>query len=167
MPNTEETLRRKRAGLCVTCGKREPKPNRVQCQACLDRKKQYAKDNAEHIKQVSKQYAHANYIKDPTKVYARLYERRLKAKCILGGRCVGCGNTDHRVLEFNHKVDGDGTRHRNEIGPATTQLVNWIIKYPEQAKDRIELLCANCHAIRHSYFRHVESRVVVKSCHAA
>ncbi len=61
----------------------------------------------------------------------------------LGGGCADCGETDVTVLQFDHiRGDGhcEGDRRR---GGKTT--VSWILAHPEEAKDKYQVLCANCH----------------------
>lgn len=73
---------------------------------------------------------------------------KCKAVEILGGACVWCGQQDVRVLEFDH-INNDGKKHRAESrihGGAGT--ATWIIAVPEEAQQRIQVLCANCHAIK-------------------
>ncbi len=70
---------------------------------------------------------------------------------ILGGACVVCGNTDVRVLEFDH-INNNGKQHRERIwgnvGGGGTGTPFWVVAYPEEANEELQLLCANCHAIK-------------------
>lgn len=73
---------------------------------------------------------------------------KCKAIELLGGTCVWCGNFDVRVLEFDH-INNDGKQHRLEINEHSKPIMTrWIIKHPEEARQRIQVLCANCHAIK-------------------
>ena len=78
--------------------------------------------------------------------------RRFKAYALLGGKCAICGTDDPMVLEFNHK-NGGGNRHREEVG---APMRNWVIHNPEEAREKLELLCANCHRRLHSSFNILE-----------
>jgi hypothetical protein len=73
--------------------------------------------------------------------------RRSAALDLLGGECASCGNSDKRVLQFNHK-NLDGAHHHNSDRGANSgpQLVAKILsgKVDHQA---LEILCANCHMI--------------------
>ena len=81
----------------------------------------------------------------------------LRAQALFGGCCTVCGENDPRLLEFDHK-NNDGAQHRKEIasGGRGFSLVNWILNNPVQAKDKLDLLCANCHAKRHSIFNRLD-----------
>lgn len=74
------------------------------------------------------------------------YRRRLRAIEFLGGACSRCGNGDVRVLEIDH-VKGDGNLDRRigrDQGVACTELAKGIAP-----QGKYQLLCANCHCIKH------------------
>lgn len=77
--------------------------------------------------------------------------RIITAQAILGGQCVECGESDPAVLEFDH-INNDGKEHRKETG--RVPIVDWILRNQEEALERLQLLCANCHARKHSVFKH-------------
>ena len=81
--------------------------------------------------------------------------RRLRAFEVLGGVCEICGMSDPMVLEINHRYN-DGGAHRKEIGTGGTALQLWILNNEEEAKQRLQLLCANCHVRLTSVFNKVE-----------
>ena len=63
-------------------------------------------------------------------------ERRLTGIVLLGGRCVDCGCTDDRVLQFDHIDDVSGSIPKL-VGKAFLDELR-----------KCELVCANCHLIR-------------------
>lgn len=67
---------------------------------------------------------------------------RLKLIGILGGKCVDCGLSDVRVLQFNHK---DRTL---KVRTPSAMLTWRRYVYYEKQIDNLELVCANCHIIR-------------------
>jgi hypothetical protein len=69
--------------------------------------------------------------------------RELRNTVILGygGKCVCCGDSRFRYLQFDH-VDGGGVSHRREVGN-TWYLMKWIVA--NHFPGTIQLLCANCH----------------------
>lgn len=71
--------------------------------------------------------------------------RKCRAVEILGGACVECGQTDVRILEFDH-INNDGKQHRAETRINNMPL--WVVNHPEEAKKRIQVLCACCHAYK-------------------
>ncbi len=71
------------------------------------------------------------------------HRRRMSAVNLLGGKCVGCGINDPRVLEFDH------------IFPVSQGLLKYVPQHSRRnfrvvlahPKD-FQLLCANCHQIK-------------------
>ncbi len=73
-------------------------------------------------------------------------ELREVARAVLGSKCNKCGNDDRRVLEFDHIK----ALHRRTNGirfgyPIEADLKD-LIRNPKSPK--LQLLCANCHAIK-------------------
>jgi 5-methylcytosine-specific restriction endonuclease McrA len=84
-----------------------------------------------------KEHYHARYLGDKRNQQRQALRHRAIAK--LGGACVACGNTDERVLQFDHIVPCAG--HRGDHKQLMRDVAYGIT-------DNIRLLCANCHAIR-------------------
>ena len=61
---------------------------------------------------------------------------------MLGGKCVHCGNTDHRCLQVDH-IDGGGTKERKEFD--ANSLYRKIVRGHKRG---YQLLCANCNWIK-------------------
>lgn len=78
--------------------------------------------------------------------------RRLQAIEALGGKCLVCGFDDERALQFDHIIPvrrrEAGTR--NHGGCLQSFEFKAIIEGEEH---QIQLLCANCHAIKTSQDR--------------
>ena len=73
--------------------------------------------------------------------------QKRKAKIISdrGGKCEGCGYDDVRALQWHHTVPLKGDRKEYN------RLQNKSYKGMKEHTDKhCELLCANCHLIRHS-----------------
>ena len=67
---------------------------------------------------------------------------KLAAINLLGGKCVACGwDKDPWVLQFHHKDDN------KEFGLSEKMNISWEKMKKEALK--CELLCANCHAMKH------------------
>ncbi len=90
-------------------------------------------------------------------VYRRYYQRerdrllqpdkaRREAVIVaLGGKCVRCGYAhDIRALVLDHK-DGRGDLDRKRIG---TRIARYYSVHIDEAKDRLQVLCANCNMIK-------------------
>lgn len=73
----------------------------------------------------------------------RWKKRKVKAIEYLGGKCKDCNNIFHpNVFEFHHR-DGE----IKEANWTKTRLWSWDRVLKEL--DKCDLLCANCHRIRH------------------
>jgi 5-methylcytosine-specific restriction endonuclease McrA len=68
--------------------------------------------------------------------------------------CADCGDKRPEVLHVEHK-NNDGKAHRKSLGKggngAGMRIWRWVIQNPKQARDSLELVCANCHCIRTSW----------------
>lgn len=65
----------------------------------------------------------------------------------LGGCCVKCGYTeDIRALQLDH-INGDGYKDRREKGKCG-KVYRYYVKNIDEAKEVLQVLCANCHAIK-------------------
>jgi hypothetical protein len=60
---------------------------------------------------------------------------------IHGGACIDCGNSDIRVLQFHHRNGG-----REFCCSQVTRKMETLI----EETSKCDLLCANCHRIRHA-----------------
>ena len=93
----------------------------------------------------NKKYRYNNDIEFKKKIVKDKREwgrlRRFEAMELLGGKCVRCGFSDWRALQFDH-IDGGGTRDRKGKD-------NWVIlKRIKSGKFRYQLLCANCNWLK-------------------
>lgn len=70
----------------------------------------------------------------------RRQEHRNKAIEYLGGKCKDCGNTDNRVLVFDHITDDKECNVPTLFGKKWERI--------KKELDKCELVCANCHLIR-------------------
>lgn len=108
--------------------------------------KQYHQEHRAEIMARKARYYHDN----PSKHALDNARMRLKAYSILGDRCAVCGETDPKTLQFDH-VNNDGAEHGREIGDKQrASIPRWIVNNQMEARSRIQLLCGNCHARKHS-----------------
>jgi 5-methylcytosine-specific restriction endonuclease McrA len=70
------------------------------------------------------------------------FRRREQAIQYLGGKCIDCGNLDHRVFEFHHAEE------RRNNGATVGSLFQGSWGRLKEELDKCELLCANCHKIK-------------------
>ncbi|SRR6266436_7329492 len=59
-----------------------------------------------------------------------------------GGKCVSCGFSDWRALQFDH-VNSEGREHRN-----FTRKHSFLAEIIADTSGRYQLLCANCNQIK-------------------
>jgi hypothetical protein len=99
----------------------------------------------------SKTHSHgkASVCKSCFNIYCqqRWIERKIKAIIYKGSKCVDCGlsypNTHYAVYEFHHL-----NPEQKEFNWTKMRLRNWDSVKKEL--DKCDLLCANCHRIRHT-----------------
>lgn len=72
-------------------------------------------------------------------------EKREKIIRYLGAKCVKCQyDKDIRALVLDHK-NGDGEKDRKEKG---SKIQRYYILHLEEAKNNLQVLCANCNVIK-------------------
>ena len=81
--------------------------------------------------------------------YVRNRERLFQ---LLGDKCVICGFSDKRALEFDH-INGGGSKQRRILRDSNKYMSNkdihgYYIRRPELAKKELQVLCANCNRIK-------------------
>jgi len=96
-------------------------------------------------REISQRYAH-RHPGYKTSAYRKARRRAIKA---LGGACVQCGNADIRALEIDH-VNGGGIAERKRV-----QYYSFYVTVP--TRHDLQILCANCHAIKDWERRHGHS----------
>lgn len=113
------------------------------CKACL-KKRRNTEKYREYIRDYQKIYSRKNRILPDGTHINQFY--RTEAIKILGGKCIVCGISDRRVLQFDHiKPVLRKSWQRNEL--TTSRAVSFSI-FKHKKTDNIQLLCANCHCIK-------------------
>ena len=83
------------------------------------------------------------YLKSPKRPWR---DTRNQLINILGGfKCVRCGFLDSRALVIDH-IYGGGTQEQKAVGRRA--LNDYYLKHPEEAKEKLQILCANCNMIK-------------------
>lgn len=81
-----------------------------------------------------------------------------RTKClffILGGyKCVKCGFRDHRGLEKDH-INDDGYLDNQRFSDDRSRDLYYVC-HPEEARKKLQVLCANCNAIKEKNRREIE-----------
>jgi hypothetical protein len=92
----------------------------------------------------------ALYAADPSQraEHARVIHWRLKLAAIqaLGGRCIGCGETNPLVLSINH-INGTGVPHGKRHGPLHALTIFRAIRDGKMDMTSIDLRCMNCQVL--------------------
>lgn len=70
---------------------------------------------------------------------------------LLGASCICCGETYFDYLQLDH-IHNDGAGHRRELGArGAAKIYSWALRNQDQVKDRLQILCANCHLFKTRY----------------
>jgi len=77
-------------------------------------------------------------------------ERRQKDRITLfdtlGRKCIFCGYSDIRALQFDH-INGGGRRESLRHGNGQL-MIRYYSRHPEEAREKLQVLCANCNWIK-------------------
>jgi hypothetical protein len=113
-----------------------------------EEKREYYKKNAKRLKEKTKKYRLSNpekYIETHKKT---LLNKKIQAMQILGGViCKKCGYNDNRALQFDH-ISGGGRLEKRTNNLTTTGIIRKIIRNPDEAIKKYQVLCANCNTIK-------------------
>ena len=105
----------------------------------------YYRRHKEAIKTYNKVYS----LTENSKLSHRKYSFKVRSGLVnlLGGKCVDCGyDKDIRVLELDH-INNDGNIDRKRF-PTSFTLWLYYHTHPEEAKLKLQVLCANCNRIK-------------------
>jgi hypothetical protein len=69
---------------------------------------------------------------------------RQKLVEMLGGVCARCGFADKRALQIDH-INGDGANDRKLLRGG---IFAYYLDVPEHAREKLQVLCANCNWIK-------------------
>lgn len=110
-------------------------------------KKNYLENIDEERKKLKKYYYENVKILSEKRSIKRI-EEKIHAMNILGGIvCKHCGCVDIRYLQIDH-IHTNSKNKREKL--ITNQIHKNIIKNPEQAKLKYQVLCGNCNTIKRS-----------------
>ena len=93
-------------------------------------------------------------------------KKRLRLLDMLGRRCsnpdclVPGGCTEIRALQLDH-INGGGTQELKVFRGATT-LYTYYILHPDVAKQRLQILCANCNWIKRYKMKEHTKRIILR-----
>lgn len=84
---------------------------------------------------------------------------RINLFMILGDVCNNCGFSDKRALQFDH-INGGGNKEAKEF-KGNSQMLRFYSKKPELAKEKLQVLCANCNWIKKHDRKEVTKRTII------
>lgn len=116
-------------GLCIACGENSPADGKQWCQLCYDGRNEW--------------YATSDYRDRYIDIRA---DHKIQVFENYGNKCSCCGENEHWFLTIDH-INGDGNKHRKEIGKAGSGFYKWLID--NQFPDGFQLLCHNCNMGKH------------------
>ena len=81
-----------------------------------------------------------------------LLEERRAVLIAYGGKCVRCGESRFGCLELDH-INDDGKLHRKQMKEdGFRNFTQWLYRKNYLNDPRLQILCANCHSLKHSPF---------------
>lgn len=92
-----------------------------------------------------KSYRNRPGVRETMNMSMRAYMKRTRLRLIevLGNKCSQCGFTDMRCLQIDH-INGYG----HKTGHSYHTDIRYYLKHPEEAKQKLQVLCANCNWIK-------------------
>lgn len=139
---------------CKRCEKEKTLDKFTACNSTKDRLQAWCKICRNEIRKIARKEKKGCYAteqeryKDKHLILCRkLYYRRKKQAmehyCPNGIKCASCGFDDIRVLSIDH-VDGNGTRHRQELRGVS--IYKWLVA--NNFPPGFQVLCMNCQFIK-------------------
>ena len=104
---------------------------------------EYAKEK-KRIWRLKQYHSNREVEKEKMRNYMRSFRPRLLQ--LLGDKCVKCGFSDVRALQIDH-IGGGGLKEL-KVFKNNTAMYRFYLDHPIQAKRRLQILCANCNAIK-------------------
>ena len=111
--------------------------------------KEYNRTHKEENKTRMREYYRNNNQYKTSQLMQKKYhykKSKLKLFEILGSQCVRCGFDDKRALQFDH-IEGGGSQERKEF-KGKKETYRHYASNPELAKQKLQVLCANCNWIK-------------------
>ena len=99
----------------------------------------------EYQREYQRRYYHSKELREQRRLakLKRRHRNKLRAIKILGGKCIECGYNDPRALDFHHPDPSVKEYDCYKLWHRKWEVLEMEIK-------KCELLCANCHRIKHS-----------------
>lgn len=135
-------------GLCHICAKNPTDARLLSCASCRAYHKTQRRIYKERHPDRWKEHHARCEAKRPGRFseMRRRYQVRVKDALFAryGERCVRCGFSDRRALQFDH-IAGGGTQDRKRYAPSSNSYWRYVLDAP---KGKFQVLCANCNSIK-------------------
>ena len=115
----------------------------------LQQEKDWYYKNHEYRKKQMREYYQIPVNRDRRKAISKTHRIRAKFTMfeILGSdKCVKCGYSDPRALQIDH-IHGGGRKER-KLRRSHISMLKFYITRPAYAKQRLQILCANCNQVK-------------------
>ena len=116
----------------------------------IERSRLWRRNNPESLKRYrgTRRTYNLKYQRETENANSRKFYKNKRQELIdiLGGKCIRCGFSDIRALQFDH-INGGGIKELKLMG-GMIKMVCHYLKHPEEIKTNIQLLCSNCNWIK-------------------
>ena len=157
--------RRKKQGICVTCGKLPPRKGIVRCDQCASERCEISKRQKARrpkgycrsclVRKAIRGRSTCKICRERERIRGKQQYRQVRQDVIelYGGKCaciadgIACDDDNHKHLQLDHK-NNDGGKERKSL-PLTLRGGRFYQLVLKQGKrDDLQLLCANCHSAK-------------------
>lgn len=118
-------------------------------------KQEWRRKNPDKV--IANRVKHTAYMREYFKTYypknqkrISKYQREIRQERLkfvidfFGGKCIRCGFSDIRALQMDHTLGRNGEKRLGNID----SRYSFVKTFPEEAKVKYQLLCANCNFIK-------------------
>lgn len=129
----------------------------------LQKNRRYYQNTKEERREYAREYRvkHPEYLTKRRETNMEL--RRTLYIILNGARCVRCGFSNELALQFDHK-NGRGYRHKKKkFRDSQTMFIKYYVKHPKEARQTLQVLCANCNWIKKGQMQETPPRKKVLS----
>lgn len=118
----------------------------IHCKQC--QKFEYRSRRIEYFRNLDSEYKKTHRREDALRCKRRRMIVRDRLFLILGNKCIRCGFSDKRALQFDHINGGGRALRRAKKFKHGQQEINFYSSRPDLARQTLQVLCANCNFIK-------------------
>ena len=118
----------------------------------------FREKNKARLKERMRKHNALPHIVERRRITSKMFRETMKNNLfdILGHKCVKCGFSDKRALQFDH-IFGGGTQERKKTN--AYHVMKFYSENINIAKQKLQVLCANCNWIKkhdeHEYKKNI------------